>query len=137
MEEVKGDGGGLESQGDRIAPDCNDGDDDCCGDDSDSDYYDDDDDESDNYVYEDDDAYQVSQGGAVGQLESKTIIDMIIIIETIIIIMRLDVIRTWLYREAAVKDLQPASLEVISSDIIVRGLRIIKSLFFSSLIIDH
>lgn len=131
---VKGDGGGLESQGDRIAPDCNDGDDDCCGDDSDSDYYDDDDDESDNYVYEDDDAYQVSQGGAVGQLESKTIIDMIIIIE---IIMRLDVIRTWLYREAAVKDLQPASLEVISSDIIVRGLRIIKSLFFSSLIIDH
>ena len=131
---VKGDGGGLESQGDRIAPDCNDGDDDCCGDDSDSDYYDDVDDESDNYVYEDDDAYQVSQGGAVGQLESKTIIDMIIIIE---IIMRLDVIRTWLYREAAVKDLQLASLEVISSDIIVRGLRIIKSLFFSSLIIDH
>ena len=134
MEEVKGGGGGLESLGDRIAPDCNDGDDDCCGDDSDSDYYDDDDDESDNYVYEDDDAYQVSQGGAVGQLESKTIIDMIIFIE---IIMRLDVIRTWLYREAAVKDLQPASLEVISSDIIVRGLRIIKSLFFSSLIIDH
>ena len=76
----------------------------------------------------------MSQGGAVGQLESKTIKDMIIIIE---IIMRLDVIRTWLYREAAVKDLQPASLEVISSDIIVRGLRIIKSLFFSSLIIDH
>ena len=73
----------------------------------------------------------------MGQLESKTIIDMIIIIETLIIIMRLDVIRTWLYREAAVKDLQPASLEVISSDIIVRGLRIIKSLFFSSLIIDH
>ena len=134
MEEVKGDGGGLESQGDRIAPDCNDGDDDCCGDDSDSDYYDDVDDESDNFVYEDEGAYQVSQGGAVGQLESKTIIDMIIIIE---IIMRLDVIRTWLYREAAVKDLQPASLEVISSDIIVRGLRIIKSLFFSSLIIDH
>ena len=134
MEEVKGDGGGLESLGDRIAPDCNGDDDDCCGDDSDGDYYDDVDDESDNYVYEDEDAYQVSQGGAVGQLESKTIIDMIIIIE---IIMRLDVIRTWLYREAAVKDLQPASLEVISSDIIVRGLRIIKSLFFSSLIIDH
>ena len=88
-------------------------------------------------MYEDEDAYQVSQGGAVGQLESKTIIDMIIIIEILIIIMRLDVIRTWLYREAAVKDLQPASLEVISSDIIVRGLRIIKSLFFSSLIIDH